>query len=165
MPSSHLILCRLLLLLPSIPPSIRVFSNDQLFAWGGQSTGVSASASVLPMNTQEWSPSEWTGWISLQSKGLKSLFQHYSSKASILWRSAFFTVQLSHPHTTTGKTTALTRRTFVDEVMSLLLNMLSKNLVSLFQWMNESCSKTVYILLTFQLLAFEKLWWHPGGHL
>ena len=76
MPSSHLILCRpFLLLLPS-PPSIRVFPMSQLFSWGGQSTGVSALASVLPKNTQGWSPSEWTGWISLQSKGLSRVFSN-----------------------------------------------------------------------------------------
>ena len=68
MPSSHLILCRPLLLLPLIPPSIRVFPMSQLFAWGGQSTGVSALASFLPKKSQGWSPSEWTGWISLQSR-------------------------------------------------------------------------------------------------
>ena len=73
MPSSYLILCHPLLLLPPVPLSIRVFSSEsELFAWGGQSTGVSASASVLPMNTQDWSPLGWTGWISLQSKGLSS---------------------------------------------------------------------------------------------
>ena len=84
---------------------------SQLFTWGGQSTGVSALASFLPKNNQGWSPSEWTGWISLQSKGLgKSLLQHHSLKASILRRSAFFTVQLSHPYMTRGKTIALTRR-------------------------------------------------------
>ena len=76
MPSSHLILCRPLLLLPSISPSIKVFSMSQLFAWGGQSTGVSASASVLPMHTQDRSPLEWTGWISLQSKGLSRVFSN-----------------------------------------------------------------------------------------
>ena len=76
MPSSHLILCRPLLLLPPIPPSIRVFSNDYLFTWGGQSTGVSALASVLPKNTQDWSPLEWTGWISLLSKGLSRVFSN-----------------------------------------------------------------------------------------
>ena len=86
------------------------FPMSQLFAWGGQSTGVSALASVLPKKSQSWSPSKWTGWISLQSKALKSLLQHHSSKASILRRSAFFTVQLSHPYMTTGKTIALTRR-------------------------------------------------------
>ena len=73
------------------------FPMSQPFAWGGQSTGVSPSASDLPMNTQDWSPSGWAGWISLLSKGFLSLIQHHSSKASIFWRSAFFTVQLSHP--------------------------------------------------------------------
>ena len=82
------------------------------------------------MNTQDWSPLRWTGWISLQSKGLSSLLQHHSSKASILWHSAFFTVQLSHPYMTTGKTTASTRRTFVDKVMSLLSNMLSRLVIT-----------------------------------
>ena len=106
MPSSHLILGRPLLLLPPIPPSIRVFSNSQLFTWGGQSTGVSALASVLPKNTQDWSHLEWTGWISVRGT-LKSLLQHHSSKASILWHSAFFTVQLSYPYMTTGKNHSL----------------------------------------------------------
>ena len=94
MPSGHLILCHPLFLLPPIPPSIRVFSNESTLCIGGQSTGVSASASVLPVNTQFWFPLGWTGWISLQSKGLdlKSLLQHHSSKASILRCSAFFTV-------------------------------------------------------------------------
>ena len=124
MPSSHLILCRPLLFLPPIPPSIRVFSMSQLFASGDQRIGVSDSASVLPMNIQDWSPLGWTGWISLGT--LKSLLQHHSSKASILQRSAFFIVQLSHPYMTTGKTTALTRQTFVNRIMSLLLNMLSR---------------------------------------
>ena len=90
MPSSHLILCRPLLLLPPMPPSIRVLSMSQLFAWGGQSTGVSALASFLQMNTQGWSPLEWTGWISLQSKGLSRVFsnttvqKHQSSALSFL---------------------------------------------------------------------------------
>ena len=100
---------------PQYLPASESFPMTQLFAWGGQSTGVSASASVLKMNTQGWSPSEWTGWISLQSKGLSRVLQHHSSKASILWLSAFFTVQLSHPYMTTGKTIALTRRTFVGK--------------------------------------------------
>ena len=95
------------------PPASESFPVSQLFAWGGQSTGVSTLASFLPKKSQGWSPSEWTGWISLQSKGLSSLLQHYSSKSSILRHSAFFTVQLSHPYMTTGKTIALTRRTFV----------------------------------------------------
>ena len=103
----------------SLPPS-ESFPRTQLFSWGGQSTGVSALASFLPKKSQGWSPSEWTGWISLQSKGLSSLLQHHTSKASILWLSAFFTVQISHPYMTTGKTIALTRWTLVDKVMSLL---------------------------------------------
>ena len=107
---------------PQFLPASESFPMSQLFAWGGQSTEVSALASFLPKNTQDQSPLEWTGWVSLQSKGLSSLLQHYSSKASILRRSAFFTVQLSHPYMTTGKTIALTRQNFVGKVMSLLLN-------------------------------------------
>ena len=105
-------------------PAPRSFQMSQLFPSGGQSIGVSASTSVLPMNTQDWSLG-WTGWISLQSKGLSRVLQHHTSKASILRCSAFFTVQLSHPYMTTGKTIALPRWTFVGKVMSLLLNMLS----------------------------------------
>ena len=98
MPSSHLIPCHPLLFLPPIPPNIRVFSKSQLFSLGGQSTGVSASASVLPMNTQDWSPSGWTGWISLQSKGLSRVFSNTIQKHQ------FFSTQLSsqsnsHIHT------------------------------------------------------------------
>ena len=103
---------------------------SQLFASSVQSTGVSALASFLPKNTQGWSPLEWTGWISLQSKGLSSLLQQHSSKASILQCSAFFTVQLSHPYMTTGKTIAFTRLTFVAKVRSLLFNMLSRLVIS-----------------------------------
>ena len=95
---------------------------SQFSASGGQSIGASASASVLPMNIQDWFPLGWTGLISLQSK---SLLQHHSSKASILQRSAFFIVQLSPPYMTTGKTKALTRWTLVGKIMSLLFNMLS----------------------------------------
>ena len=119
-------------LLPSISTSIRVFSKvSQFFATSGQGIGASVSASVLPINIQGWFPVGLNGWISLQVQGsLKSLLQHHSSKASILWRSAFFTVQLSHPHTTTGKTIALTRWTLVSKVMSLLLNMLSRLVIT-----------------------------------
>ena len=100
---------------------------SQLFASGGQSTWVSASTSVLPMNIQDWFPLGFTCWVSLQSMGLSRVFlQHHSSKTSILWRSAFFIVWLSYPYMTTGKTIALTRRTFVGKVMPLLFNMLSK---------------------------------------
>ena len=126
MPSNHLILCHPLLLQPSIFPSIRVFSYESVLTTGGQSIGVSASASVLPMNIQDWFPLGWTGWISLLQGTLKSLFQHHSSKASILWCSAFYIVQLSHPYMTIGKTIALTRWTSVSKVMSLLFNMLSR---------------------------------------
>ena len=82
------------------------------------------------MNTQDWSPLGWTGWISLQSKGLSRVLQHHSSKASILQHSAFFILQLSHPYMTTGKTVALTRWTFVGKVMSLLFNILSRLVIT-----------------------------------
>ena len=99
---------------------------SQFFTSSGQSFGVSASASVLPMNIQDYFPLGWTGWISLLSKELRSLLQYHNSKASILQHSAFFMVQLSHPYMTAGKTIALTRQTFVSKVMSLLLNTLSR---------------------------------------
>ena len=97
---------------PQSLPASESFPMSQLFAWGGQSTGISALVSVLPMNTQDWSLLEWTGWISLQSKGLSES----SPVQKHLWRSAFFTVQLSHPYMTTGETIALTRQTFVSKV-------------------------------------------------
>ena len=130
MPSSHLILCHLLLLLPPIPSSIRVFSNESILCirwpkYWSFSFSISPSKEIPGL-----SPSEWTGWISLQSKGLNSHLQHHSSKASVLQCSAFFTVQLSHPYMTTGKTIALTRWTFVSKVMSLLLNMLSRLVIT-----------------------------------
>ena len=107
------------------------FPISQFFRSGGQSIGVSASASVHPMNIQDWFPLGWLGWISLLSKGpLKSLLHHHSSKASIIWCSVFFTVQLSHPYTTIGKTVALTRWTFVGKVLSLLFNMLSRLVIT-----------------------------------
>ena len=130
MPSNYLIFCHPLLLLPSIFPSIRVFSMSQLFALGGQSLGASAS-SVLPMNIQDWFPLGRTGWISLQSKGLSRVFSNITvQKASILLRSAFFIVQLSHSYMTPGKNAALTRWTFVSKVMSLLFNMLSRLVIA-----------------------------------
>ena len=100
-------------------PASGSFQMSQFFTPSGQSIGVSASASVLPMNIQGWFSLGWTGWISLLSKGLLRVLQHHSSKASILWCSAFFIVQLSHPYMTPGKTKALTRWTFVGKVMSL----------------------------------------------
>ena len=127
MPSSHLILCRPLLLLPPIPPSIRVFSNESTdrIRWPKY---WSFSFSISPSNEHPGLISFRMDWLDLFAvQGtLKGLLQHHSSKASILQRSAFFTVQLSHPYMTTGKTIALTRRTFVGKEMSLLLNMLSR---------------------------------------
>ena len=131
MPSSHLILCRPLLLLPPIFPSIRVFSNQSTLASAGQSIGVSASASVLPMNTQDWSPLGWTGWISLKFKGLSRVFSSNTlQKHQFFQRLAFFRVQHSHPYMTTGKTIALSRQTFVGKVMSLLFNILSRLVIT-----------------------------------
>ena len=98
---------------------------SRLFTSGAQSIGVSASPSVLTMNIQDWFPLGLTGLISLLSKGLSSLLQHHSSKASNLQHSAFCMVQLSHSYMTTGKTVTLTRGTFVGKVMSLLFNMLN----------------------------------------
>ena len=120
MPSNHLIFCRPLLLLPSVFPSIGVFSNESSLVSGGQSIGASASASVLPMNIQDW-----LDLLAVQGT-LKSFLQHHSSKASILLHSAFFIVQLSHPYMTIGKTIALTIQTVVGKVMSLHFNMLSR---------------------------------------
>ena len=115
-------------------PASGSFPISQFFSSGDQSFGVSASASVLPVNIQDWFPLGLTGWISLQSKRpSKSFLQHHSSEASILQRSAFFTVQLSHPSMTTGKTIASTRQTFVGKVMSLLFNMLSRLVITFFQ--------------------------------
>ena len=105
---------------PQSLPASQSFPMSQLFTWGGQSTGVSALASVLPKNTQDW-----LDLFAVQGT-LENLLQHHSLKASVLRCSAFFAVQLSHPYMTTGKTIALTRRTFVGKVMSLLFNMLSR---------------------------------------
>ena len=107
---------------PQSFPASGSFPVRQLFAWGGQSIGVSASTSVLAMNTQDWSPLGWTGWISLQSKGLSRVF----SNTTVQKHLAFFIIQLSHPYMTTGKTIVLTRWTFVGKVMFLLFNMLSR---------------------------------------
>ena len=126
MPSNHLILCRLLLLLPSIFPSIRVFFNESGFHIRWPKYCSFSYTSVLPKNIQGWFPLGLIGLISLLSKNSQDyLLQHRSSKASILQCSAFFMVQLSHPHMTTGKTIALTRWTSVAKVMSLLFSMLS----------------------------------------
>ena len=131
MPSNHLILCRPLLLLPSIFPSIRVFSNESVLHirwptyWG-------FSFSISPSNEYSGRISfrmDWFDLLAVQGT-LKSLLQHHSIKASVPCHSAFFIVQLSHPYRTTGKTTALTRRTFAGKVMSLLFNMLSRLVIA-----------------------------------
>ena len=112
-------------------PASGSFLISRLLASGGQTVGASASASDLLVNIQDWFPLGLTGLMSLQSKGLKSLLQHHSSKAPIVRHSAFFLVQLSHPYMTTGKTTALTRRAFVGKVMSLLFKMLSRFIIAI----------------------------------
>ena len=131
MPSSHLILCCPLLLLPSIPSSIRVFSNEstRCMRWPKY---WSFSFSISPSKEHTGLISfrmDWMDLFAVQGT-LKSLLTHHSSKASILWCSAFFTVQISHRYMTTGKTIALTRWTFVGKIMSLLLNMVSKLVIS-----------------------------------
>ena len=131
MPSSHLILCRPLLLLPPIPPSIRVFSNESALRirwpkyWN-------FSFSISPSNEYSGLISfriDWLDLLAVQGT-LKSLLQNHSSKASVLWRSAFLIVQLSHQYMTIGKTIALTRETFVGKVISLLFNMLSRLVIT-----------------------------------
>ena len=145
-PSSHHILCRPLLLLLPIPPSIRVFSNESTLCmrWPNY---YSFSFSVSPSNEHPGLISFRMDWLDLLAvqRTLKSLLQHHSSKASILQCSAFFTVQPSHPYMTTGKSIALTRRTFVGKVMSLLFNMLSRLVITflprskclLISWLNS----------------------------
>ena len=131
MQSSHLILCHLLLLLPPIPPSLRVFSNESTVRMRWPKYW-SFSFSISPSNEHPGLISfrmDWLDLLAVQGT-LKSLLQHYSSKASILRRSAFFTVQLSHLYMTTGKTIALTRWTFIDKVMSLLFNLLSRLVIT-----------------------------------
>ena len=133
MPSSHLILCRPLLLLPPIPPSIRVFSSESTLRMKWPKYW-SFSFSISPSNEHPGLISFRMNWLDLLAvQGtLKSLLQHYSSKASILQCSAFFTVQLSHPYMTSEKTIALTRWTFVGKVMSLLFNMPSRLVITFF---------------------------------
>src|SRR5574341_344520 len=131
MPSNHLILCRPILLLPSIFPRIRVFSSESVLhiRWPKY---WSFSFNISPSNEYSGLISfrmDWLDHLAVQGT-LKSLLQHHSSKASILWHSAFFTVQLSHPYMTTGKTIALTRRTFASKVTSLPFNMLSRLVIT-----------------------------------
>uniref|UniRef100_A0AC11CY67 Uncharacterized protein n=1 Tax=Ovis aries TaxID=9940 RepID=A0AC11CY67_SHEEP len=131
MPSSHLILCRPLLLLPPIPPSIKVFSNESTLHMRWPKYW-SFSFSIIPSKEIPGLISfrmDWLDLLAVQGT-LKSLLQHHSSKASIHWCSAFFIVQISHPYMTTGKIIALTRQTFVGKVMSLLFNMLSRLVIT-----------------------------------
>jgi len=131
MPCSHLILCRPLFLLPPIPPSIRVFSNESTLHMRWPKYW-SFSFSIIPSKEHPGLISfrmDWLDLLAIQGT-LRSLLQHYNSKASILWRSAFFTVQFSRPYMTTGKIIALTRRAFVGKVMSLLFNMLSRLVIT-----------------------------------
>ena len=157
MPSNHLILCRPLLLLPPISPSIRVFSNESTLRvrwpkyW-------SFRFSISPSNEHPGLISFRMDWLDLFAvQGtLKSLLQHHSSKASILRCSAFFPVQLSHPHMTTGKTIALTRRTFVGKETSLLFNMLSRLVIKLTVF---KCGTAYQIINTNRwLMAYLFLW-------
>ena len=131
MPSSPLIFCRPLLLLPPIPPSIKVFSNESTLYMRWPKYW-SFNFSISPYNEHPGLISFRMDWLDLLvvQGTLNSLLQHHSSKASILRRSAFFTVQLSHPYMTTGKTIALTRQTLVGKVTSLLLNMLSRLVIT-----------------------------------
>ena len=131
MPSNHLILCRPLLFPPSIFPSIRVFSNESVLCirwpkYWGFSFSISPSSEYSGLISFRM---DWLNLLAVQGT-VKNLPQHHSSKVSILWRSTFFTVQLSHPYMTTGKTIALTRWTFVGKVMSLLFNMLSRLVIT-----------------------------------
>ena len=153
MPSNHLILCHTLLLLPSVFPSIRVFSNESALhiRWPKY---WSFTFNISPSNEHPRLISfrmDWLDLLAIQGT-LKSLLQHHSSKTSILRCSAFFTVQLSHPYMTTGKTIALTRRTFVGKVISLLFNMLSRLVITflprskhlLISWLQSPSALIIY---------------------
>ena len=133
MPSNHLILCCPLLLLPSVFPSIRVFSDESVLCIRRPKYRLfgSSLSNEYSKGNQSFRI-DWFVLLAIQGT-LKNLLQHHSSKASILWHSAFFIVQLSHPLMTTGKTIALTRRTFVGKVMSLFFNMLSRFVIVFFQ--------------------------------
>ena len=146
--SNHLFLCCPLSFCHQCFPESGSFPVSQLFTSGGQSIWASVLASVLPMNIQDWFPLGLTDLISLQSKGLKSLLQHHSSTASILWCSAFFMAQLSHPYMTTGYTIALTIWIFVGKVMSLLFNMLSRFIIAFL-------SKSKCLLISWLLSVFS----------
>ena len=143
-PSNHLILCHPLLLLPSIFPCIRVFTNESVLRIRWPKYWY-FSFKINPSNEYSGLISFRKNWLDLLAvQGtLKSLLQHHRSKVSILWHSAFFIVQLSHPYMTTGKTIALTRRTFVDQVMSLLFNMLSRLFIALLPRSNNRVATVI----------------------
>ena len=156
MPSSHLILCRPLLLLLPIPPIIRVFSNESTLRMRWPKYW-SFSFSIIPSKEIPGLMSfrmDWLDLLAVQGT-LRSLLQHHSSKASVVWRSAFFTVQLSHPYMSTGKTIALTRWTFVGKVISLLLDMLSILVITLLprskclliSWLQSPESKKTQLII------------------
>ena len=153
MPSSHFILCRPLLLLPPIPPSIRVFSNESTLRMRWPKYW-SFSFSIIPSKEIPGLISFRMDWLDLLAvQGiLKSLLQHYSSKASILRHSAFFIVQLSHPYMATGKSIALTRRTLVGKVMSLLFNMLSRLVITFLPRSKRFAKELQMVILKGKLL-------------
>ena len=156
MPSSHLILCHPLLLLPPIPLSIRVFSSESTLCMRWPKYW-SFSFSIIPSKEHTGLIPFRMDWLDLLEvqRTLTSLHQHHSSKVSIIQRSAFFTVQLSHPNMTTGKTIALTKRTFAGKVMSLLLNMLSRLVITflprskclLISWLQSPSAVSLLLLL------------------
>ena len=157
MPSSHLILCHPLLLLPSIFPRIKVFSNESALRMRWPKDW-SFSFNISPSNKHPGLISfrmDWLNLLAVQGT-LRSLLQHHSSKASILLRSAFFIVQLSHPYMTTGKTIALTRWTFVDKVMSLLFNMLQRSAPVKFPRFNQSITMLALTVLDAEAYTFHE---------
>ena len=178
MPSSHLILGRPLLLLPPIPPSIRVFSNESALHMRWPKYW-SFSFSIIPSKEIPGLISfrmDWLDLLAVQGT-LKNLLQHHSSKASILWRSAFFIDQLSHPYMTTEKTIALTRQTFVGKMMSLLFNMLFRLVIAflprskclLILWLQSPSAvilepkkiKSVTVSIVSHLFAKKRWNWMP----
>ena len=151
---------------PQSQPVSGSFTMSQLSEWGGQSTGVSASVTVLPMNTQDWYPSEWTDWISLQSKGFSRVFSNtIVQKHQFFGSSAFFTVQLSQSYMTTGKNIALTRRTFAGKVISLLFNMLCRLVITFLprskhlsiSWLQSPCNFLIPMTFSFLTYKMEKI--------
>ena len=155
MPSSHLILCHPLLLLPPIPPSIKVFSNESTLGMRGPkywSFSFSISSSKEHPGLMSYRM-DWLDLLAIQGT-LKSLLQHHTSKASILQHSAFFTVQLSHRCVTTGKTIALTRQTFVGKVISLFFNMLSRLVITFLP-------RSKHLLISWLQSPSAVIWEHP----